>query len=149
MGSRKAIYKANAVAKDIEDTVDPLTPTPDVDLDKDGEVEASERKVHSADLYPTKEKIASKIQAAAPAAANTGEGNTDNNPAPKIDPNKKVSEAFLIESGSNYIQSDDKVIIFEDKSLDPMLRKSLYQDRMKRNSDLLSIYAKVKQDNDE
>lgn len=147
MGSRKAIYKANAVAKDIEDTVDPLTPTPDVDLDKDGEVEASERKVHSADLYPTKEKIASKIQAAAPAAANTGEGNTDNNPAPKIDPNKKVSEAFLIESGSNYIQSDDKVIIFEDKSLDPMLRKSLYQDRMKRNTDLLSIYAKVKQDN--
>ena len=140
MGSRKAIYKTNSVAKDIEDTVDPLTPTPDVDLDKDGEVEASERKVHSADLYPTKEKIASKIQAAAPAAT----GNTDDNK--KEDKAPTVSESLLIESGCNYIKCDDKVIVIEDKAFDAILQRNLYQDRMKRNTELLSKYANVKND---
>lgn len=151
MNTRKAVHHTNSVNRDIENTTDLLSPTPDmsipVDIVGDGKavrhkrkLPDGEEKIISADALATKEKIAADSQVQIPAAGTAvGGGN-----APK---SESVLQQYQIDENDYIDCGNYMMILSEDSKYNTTIRGLLYKDRLKKDKDLISLYSSIKNDN--
>lgn len=142
MNTKKGAYKINDVTKQVEKTLDLNEPNPDQDFDRDGRVEQDEiqRQVHTADIIPTNDRVNSKIpKPVIPSGPAAGGGGA-----------KPKSEAAQLDENCFYLSNGETVMMIGE-AVDPkynkMLYKNLYNDRMRKNSEILAIYADMKASN--
>lgn len=137
--SRKGIYQANKIKKNLDRTTDPLQTNPDPDTvekaRKDNPEDDDLQKIN----VPTLD-----IQIPTPSIGSGGFSTG----------NKKVAESCFIfnnkdiEINESYIRSGNKVIFLnEDLVSDTSIKKAIYGERLKNNREIFTIYNQVKLDN--
>ena len=147
MNTRKAIHHTNMVNRDIENTTDLLSPTPDMsvatDIAGDGKdtkhkkkLPEGEEKLVSADAIAVKDKIASDTQVNIPAGGSAASGG------------KAQSESALwqyqIEENDYLDYGGYMVMLSEDSKYNNQIRNILFSDRIRKDKQLLGIYSTVK-----
>jgi hypothetical protein len=150
MKNRTAIHGANATKRNIDATLDLNEPNPDIDLDKDGEVEADERaqQTHSAYIIPTSDKISAMIKK--PVPGGTGSGATGEDKSTHIESAINPSD-FLSDDEISYLYNGNSYIMLGEavnpnKRYNKMLYTNLYADRMRKVKDVLRVYDAIKAD---
>jgi hypothetical protein len=150
MKNRTAVHGANSVNRDVEAIWDINQPNPDIDLDKDGEVESEERKqqVHGANVIPSSEKINSMIKKPTPGGATSGGSGGDK--SAHIESAINPSD-FLNDPDINYFYNGNSYIMLGEavnpnRKYNKMLYTNLYADRMRRVKDVFRVYDAIKMD---
>ena len=149
MNNRKAIHNANKINKDTESYFDFNSPNPDIDLDKDGEVEAEEKakQVHTAELLPSSDKVKSMAKTmdngGAPTSIKRGGGASATKAESYIIPSDMADEFVdALDLGESVMMIGEAVN--PNKRYNKMLYNTLYDDRMRKTSDILRRYKEVK-----
>ena len=131
--SRKGIYKGNKIKKDIEQTVDPLQPTPEPEALTKARKEDPDNEDIAKVIVPT---LNVKI------------------PTPQVPSSSTKAENCLIfndediEDTESYIRCNENVIFLsEDNISDTSIKKAIYNERLKNNKMIFNLYDQVKIDN--
>ena len=156
MNNRKGFHKANKINRDTENFYSINEPNPDIDLDRDGEVEAEERskQIHTADLIPNSDKVKSMSKTMNNGGAPTiGKGGGSS--APNANNGSKIENSILASdfekdefleyatNGNSYIMLGEAVN--PNKRYNKMLYNNLYADRMRKTSQIMGLYSDIKE----
>lgn len=154
-GRRGSQYVINQINKRIQKTVDPDEPMPEI-KDADGNI-----------LNPTTAPDLQKPGATPPPDPKTGQVNTNGNGSSGLNvatsdsngskPDEEVpsitDESYLFDDyfeENDYLLNTDELVMISEEAVQKnnILKKLLYQDRIKRNKEVMEIYTTVKQQNE-
>lgn len=126
---RKPIYHLNALTRDMEKSTDKTKPNINLPSLPNVQVKKSEQ---------SKSDDSSKDKEPEESSSDDPENNNDS---------EVKTEQLNVLTQNDYVSSGDYVYLFEDSiKYNAILKKALYNDRIKNNKQVLRIYSKVKSD---